>query len=354
MEYALSGCKEVLVRILRLLSSAFLVVPVLAALPSYAATVVYDFQTPAAGAALSGSSFAVYSSKGIPLAIEAGLFGEDGLFHRGERDAELAVVLDPPVWTLGSGLGVLSTVQSGSGPEEGLSQEEVLVFHFSSLFTPTSVHLSGFTLGGPDGGGTFEAVRVFADGEWLFDLPGSPSGELAIPLPAGISTLALTPLLGETPQIPTLSSDPVFYVASIEGIGARGVAFDLRPGSCPNPINTASRGVLPAAILGTSDLNAASIDPSSIRLAGVAPVRSGIADAGAPGAGSCGTAKPDGRADLTLKFDTEAIVQALRASLGTLRDRQQVVLPLEGRLRDGTPFQAEDVALILVPKKGKK
>lgn len=344
-------------RILRLLSYAFILIPALAGLPVSAAgsTVVYDFQTPAADAALSGSSFAVYSSKGIPLAIEAGLLDQDGHFVRGENGSVLAVVLDPPTWTLGSGLGVLSNVSSGSGPEEGLSQDEGLVFHFSSLFTPTRIHLSGFTLGGPGGGGSFEGVHVSADGEWLFDLPGTPSGELTIELPAGISTLALTPLLTETPQIPDLSSDPVFYVAWIEGTGARGVPFDLRPGACPNPINTASRGVLSAAIYGTAGLDVRQIDPSSIRLAGVAPLRTGIADVGAPGAGGgCGTAKRDGLADMTLKFDTEAVLQALRASLGTLHDRQQVVLPLEGRLYDGTPFMSEDVALILVPKKGKK
>jgi hypothetical protein len=339
------------VKLWRLLSFAFFVL--LAGIPAFAATVVYDFRTPAADAALSGSSLATYSSKGIPIAIEAGLLDQDGRFVRGASDSALAVVLDPPSWTLGKGLGVLSEFPSGSGPEEGLSQYEGLVFHFSPLFKPTILRLSGFTLGGPDGGGTFEAVRVFADGKWLFDLPGSPNGELAIPLPAGLSTLALTPLLFETEQIPVLSSDPVFYVASIEGAGARRVAFDLRPGSCPNPINTASRGVLPAAILGAADLNVAAIDPSSIRLAGVAPIRSGVEDVGTPAAGSCGSAKRDGRPDLALKFDTEAIVKALRASLGTLKDRQQVVLPLEGRFRDGTPFQAEDVALILVPKKGK-
>lgn len=325
----------------RLLSFLIFVVPA-----ASASTLVYDFRTPAADAALSGSSLATYSTKGIPLVIEAGLLDQEGHFVRGKSESELAVIV-------GSGLGVLSDVPSGSGPEEGLSQYEGLVFHFSTLFKPTRLHLSGFTLGGPSGGGTFEGVRVFADGEWLFDLPGSPSGELAIPLPAGISTLALTPLLDETPQIPVLSSDPVFYVASIEGNGARGVPFDLRPGACPNSINTASRGVLPAAILGAADLNVALIDPSSIRLAGVAPIRSAIEDVGAPGNGTCPGAKRDGRPDLTLKFDSQAIVKALRASLGTLKDRQQVVLPLEGRFRDGTPFQAEDVALILVPKKGK-
>jgi hypothetical protein len=345
------------VRTLRLLSSVLIAISALPGLlvPASAAgsTLVYDFRTPAAEAALSGSSSAVFESHGVPLVIEAGLLNQNGTFRRGERDAELAVVLEPPMATLGSGLGVLSTVQSGSRPEEGLSREEGLVFHFSPLFTPTRIHLSGITLGGPSGGGTFEAVRVFADGVKLFDLPGSPDGELTIELPAGISTLALTPLRNGTPQIPVLSSDPVFFVAWIEGTGPRGVALDVRPGSCPNPLNTSSRGVLPVAILGTSSLDVASIDVSSLRLAGVAPLRSGIEDVGALGTGSCPAAKRDGRPDLVLKFDTEAIVRALKASLGTLKDGQVVVVPLEGRLLDGTPIVGQDVVRLQVPKKGR-
>jgi hypothetical protein len=129
------------------------------------------------------------------------------------------------------------------------------------------------------------------------------------------------------------------------------VAFDLKPGSCQNPLNTNSKGVLPAAILGTPELHVAGIDPATIRLAGVAPLRWKIESVGRPG--SC-TAGPDGIPDLTSKFDTQQVVRALRASLGTLRDRQRVVVPVEGRFKDGTVFVGEDVVLIQVPGKGKK
>ncbi|UCF66491.1 MAG: hypothetical protein JSV80_11920 [Acidobacteriota bacterium] len=47
------------------------------------------------------------------------------------------------------------------------------------------------------------------------------------------------------------------------------VADDVKPGSCPNPVNVTSRGTLPVAILGTADLDVTTIDPDSIRLAGV-------------------------------------------------------------------------------------
>jgi hypothetical protein len=67
-----------------------------------------------------------------------------------------------------------------------------------------------------------------------------------------------------------------------EGPFAIMVGADIKPGSCPNPLNLASRGVLPVAILGTEDFNVNDIDPTSIRLKcsdaseGIAAVRSSL------------------------------------------------------------------------------
>lgn len=315
------------------------------------ASVVYDFTTPAADAALTGSAAGVLEAGGIPLMIEAGLLDHDGNFELGGENAALFVRLTPALFSLGTGLGVLSDVGSGSFPDDGLSMQEGLVFHFSPLFAPTLLHLSGITRGGSEGGGTFEAVRLFANGQYLLDRKGEPDGTLTIALPAGVSTLAVMPLQQPSAEIPDLSSDPVFFVAAIEGEAAAvEVVFDLKPGSCENPLNTKSKGVYPAAILGTPALHAVDIDPASIRLAGVAPIRASVEDVGRPG--RC-VAGGDGIPDLVLKLDTEAIFRALRASLGTLRDGQRIVVPLEGRLRDGTPLIGEDVVVIQVPGKGK-
>ena len=190
---------------------------------------------------------------------------------------------------------------------------------------------------------------MFIDGHFMADIPGQDGGIVTVPLPAGVSTLSLTPLLGETPEIPSISSDPVFYVASIEGTTGDRAALDLKPGACPNTLNTTSRGVFPAAIYGTAALNAALIDPASIRLAGVRPLRAGLEDVGAPQASGCASAAPDRIPDLTLKFDTQALLRALHAAVGTLHDGQEVVLPLEGRLRDGTPVLAEDSVFLRLP-----
>ncbi|HKH49750.1 MAG TPA: hypothetical protein VKM72_34275 [Thermoanaerobaculia bacterium] len=313
------------------------------------ASVVYDFTTPAADAALSSSTVGVMEAGGIPLVIEAGLLDHDGNFELGGESAALSVRLTPVEFSPGVGLGVLSGMPSGSFPEDGLSMAEGLVFHFSPLFAPMRLQLSGITLGGSEAGEAFEAVRLFVNGQHLLDRKGEPDGTLTIALPAGTSTLALMPLLQPTAEIEDLSSDPVFFVAAIEGEAtAVEVDFDLKPGSCENQLNTKSKGVYPAAILGTPALHVADIDPASIRLAGVAPIRASIGDAGRPG--RCAAGK-DGIPDLTLKVDTEAIVRALRMSLGMLRDGQRIVVPLEGQLRDGTPLIGEDMVLIQVPGK---
>jgi hypothetical protein len=287
------------------------------------------------------------------LEIQAGPMDQEGHFERGAQGAVLAVVLEAPLGARGEGLGVLSELSALSLPEEGLSREEGLVFRFPPQLRPTRFTLSGITQG-PDqfGEGAFEAVHVFVNGHFLMDVAGQDGGTVTVPLPAGVSTLAITPLLVETPEIPLLSWDPVFFVASIEGTvagegsGGHAVVLDLRPGACPNPLNSASHGVFPAAIYGTATFNAARLDPASIRLAGVRPLRTGLEDVGAPGApGAPCAAGPDRLPDLTLKFDTQALVRAVRA-LGPVKDGQVVTLPLEGRLRDGTPVASQDTVVL--------
>jgi hypothetical protein len=317
--------------------------------PARASTVVYDFRTPEAEAALSGAVAATFEVGGVPLVIQAGLLDEEGFFSPGDAGATLAVVVVKPQFGQGEGLGVLSEVDSGTNTEEALSRDEGLVFSFAPGFQPTRITFNGLTRGGTPEGGAFEAVRIFADGRQVLTTRGTPDGILTVPLPPGATTVGVTPTFDVSDGEP-LSSDPAFFVTSIEGVTLLEVAFDVKPGSCTNPVNARSRGVIPAAILGTAELNPLAIDPSSVRLAGVPALRAAIEDVGGA-LGSCATARPDGRPDLVLKFDTQAIVRASESFLGPLRDGQQVVLPLAGRLYDGTKLVGEDVVVIRVPGK---
>jgi hypothetical protein len=132
------------------------------------------------------------------------------------------------------------------------------------------------------------------------------------------------------------------------------VAFDAKPGSCPNPFNIDKKGVFPAAILGTADFDVTQIDPASVTLAGVSPLRWALDDVATPfepflgkqDASECNELGPDGFFDLTFRFNGPE----LAAALGEVNDGDAIVLPLEGNLMEeygGTPIVGEDVVIIL-------
>ena len=125
------------------------------------------------------------------------------------------------------------------------------------------------------------------------------------------------------------------------------IQIDIKPQSCPNPLNTKSKGVLPVAILGTANFDVSDIDPLSVQLAGISALRSSIDDVSTPVANrqdpcDCTTAGADGFNDLELKFDTQDIV----AALGTVNDGDTPVLTLTGNLLDGTDIDGQDCVII--------
>lgn len=128
------------------------------------------------------------------------------------------------------------------------------------------------------------------------------------------------------------------------------VAVDIKPTSCPNPMNIKSSGVLPVAILGTEDVNVTDIDPTSIELAGVSVVRHSYEDIATPAADSndcnCTTDGPDGLLDLTLKFKTQDIVEELVRAEGELVDGEMFMLEVTGVLFGERPIEGVDCVLI--------
>jgi hypothetical protein len=117
------------------------------------------------------------------------------------------------------------------------------------------------------------------------------------------------------------------------------ISIDIKPGSCPNPLNVKDKGVLPVAILGSEEFDVFNIDPASIRLEGVAPIRSSYEDVSTP--------VPDSYLDLTLKFEVQEIV----AALGEVNDGEEYELTLTGELNNGMPIEGKDCILII--SKGK-
>ena len=184
-------------------------------------------------------------------------------------------------------------------------------------------------------------------------------------------------------------------------------SLDIRPGSCPNPLNRRSNGRLPVALVGSATFDVSLVDPSSLLLMRadglggvVAPeskrgrTRYKIKDVSAPtDVGPCtcdardehgndsdhddsnseesgdddsddhgskrgrrekqperyedGESDGDGIDDMLLKFRTNHVVRQLE--LRDLAAGETVALTLSGTLMDGTSFSATD-CVILVPR----
>jgi hypothetical protein len=153
------------------------------------------------------------------------------------------------------------------------------------------------------------------------------------------------------------------------------VHFDIKPGSCPNPLTAvgspAGKAVLPVAVLGTVDFDVHDIDPQSLSLEGIALFRWSYEDVSTPVdraevSCACSDGGADGYEDLTLKFDRQAVVSALLLAIenqtsssnenphGVTNDwekqmgrsgplsRDSYVLRIEGKLKDGTPIEGYD------------
>lgn len=133
---------------------------------------------------------------------------------------------------------------------------------------------------------------------------------------------------------------------SLDLVGPSGaVSVDIRPRRCANVLRTASRRLLPVAILGSPVFDVGQIDPASVRLQRAAAVQSRTVDA----SGVECTSGPDGYPDLLLRFRIRKIV----ATLGTFTNGETRALTVTGRLKEefgGGAIQGEDVVLIRTPK----
>lgn len=74
------------------------------------------------------------------------------------------------------------------------------------------------------------------------------------------------------------------------------IKIDIKPGSDVNPINLASNGVVPVAVLTTNDFDAVNLDPATVTFAGASPVRWVQTDVDL-----------DGDMDLLFHFNTQAL-----------------------------------------------
>jgi hypothetical protein len=130
------------------------------------------------------------------------------------------------------------------------------------------------------------------------------------------------------------------------------VDLDIKPGSCPNPINKTidNKARIPMALLGTDLLDVNEIEINSISIAGsVFPVKvPSIEDVGTPYEGDecgCHALEGDGIDDLVIHFSSRDVVLAL--GLTNMEFKAIVPITVEGTLQSGVQFIATDCVKIV-------
>jgi len=98
------------------------------------------------------------------------------------------------------------------------------------------------------------------------------------------------------------------------------VSVDIKPGSYPNSINLGSKGVVPVAVLTTSEFDASTVDPSTVVFAGAYPVRWVMQDV-----------DYDGDMDMLFFFKTQDLTSLSSASTdATLTGATYIGQPIQG------------------------
>jgi hypothetical protein len=137
--------------------------------------------------------------------------------------------------------------------------------------------------------------------------------------------------------------------------------LDIKPGSCPNPLNPGSRGVIPVALVGTPDFDVTQVDLATLRLARVDGVGGEVApNFGPPGPSptiedvatpfygipcDCHELTGDGIYDLMMHFRrTSDVAQVLGFAMG---QGGEFPLYVKGNLLDGSPFVAPDCVVLV-------
>ncbi len=218
----------------------------------------------------------------------------------------------------------------------------------------------------------------------LFASSGCAGGEIASGVTDGSGNVVFSGLIPDTYSIEEavqpgwLNTTSLCQDVTLSPGGSESLSFgnqqeikvsvDVKPKSCPNPLGTKSKGVLPVAVMGSLDLDVTQIDPASIRLFrnGVvdpimfAPLSWSLEDTGVPyepftgkvDAYDCLEYYPnkygmfDGYLDLSIKFKEKEVI----AALGEINNGDVVILQISGELKEeygGNKIIGEDVIWIV-------
>ena len=245
-----------------------------------------------------------------------------------------------------------------------ITPQQILLYSSTPIVTYSNVQ------GGYEGNGNIDVDPLFVDPDGADD--NSLTWEdndyhLAANSPcidAGDNSVVLTPTdLAGLPRIVDGDSDTnaVVDMGAYE-FQAMVIGLDIKPGSCPNPLNCRSQGVLPVAAVGTVSFDVMQIDVASVRILRVDGVGSEVAPLeGPPGPHSvfadvatpfdgepcnCEEEEGDGLLDLSMKFRTQDLVEVLE--LGDVEVGEEVELVVTGMLLDGSEFTTAGDCIMII------
>ena len=106
------------------------------------------------------------------------------------------------------------------------------------------------------------------------------------------------------------------------------VEIDIKPGSYPNSINLGNEGVIPVAILSSSDFDATTVDPATVELAGAGVELRGKSD---NAMAHREDVNKDGRIDLVVQITTQNLDPGIgQYGYATLTGKTYAGLFIEG------------------------
>jgi len=151
----------------------------------------------------------------------------------------------------------------------------------------------------------------------------------------------------------------IIALAGVSYAGVTGPVFvdiDIKPQSCPNPLNVKSKGVLPVAILGAEDFDVSLVDVSTLELEGVPALsdKYEFEDVASPfydtflndNCFDCTEEGPDSFLDLIIYFESQQIADVI----SPVEDGECLYPTLTGFLTDGIRIEGSD-SLRIIKKK---
>ena len=161
---------------------------------------------------------------------------------------------------LGVSIGLVGVAQAGTlvGVTQCCPNQFVVVDPSTGALNPLSI-VGDITVGFPAG-----ASALDSDTHRFF----------LIRIQSGLPHLiAINTLTGAVDESPPLS--PSLFALGFDSVAvpAQLVEIDIKPGSDPNSINCRMNGVIPVAILTTSDFDATTVDPSTVGFGPAAALR---------------------------------------------------------------------------------